>query len=62
MKRGFITIAIIIELSITSPTNIVSEILTQQPNEAYYMTIVRSGSLDISQVSRFEMKCTPEKG
>ena len=37
------------------------QIQTQQPNETYYMTIVRSGSLDLYQVGRFDTKYTPEQ-
>ena len=43
---------------ITSPTNVVLEILTQQSNE---LTIVGSDSLDLCQVSRFEIIYTPKE-
>ena len=43
---------------ITSPTNVVLEILTQQSNK---LTTVGSDSLDLCQVSRFEIIYTPEE-
>ena len=43
---------------ITSPTTVVSEILTQQSNK---LTTVGSGSLDLCQLSRFEIKYTTEE-